>query len=535
MTPAALDTGARTDLVRVLLVEDSVDHQMLTKRALARAGMDVIVSGSAEEALEVLGSSDEDVHLVLIDHGLPRMSGMDLLERVVAMPDGPGAIMVTAAAASEMVVQSMRNGAVDFVSKESGYLDLLPAVVERAYRQYDLRRRTGELQRLALLVHRSTDLEETVGEVVAGISKLLRTQAAVLLLEEPEDPPRWRVAARSGEPAALTDDEAQAMASQEAGGGDIVEEPGRLAVHLPVELDEQTGTLVVARSADRPWLAEERELARTFAAYVSSALRHVRRAALEGGLIEELQQTIRARRDFVASVSHELRTPLTSIGGYAETIVRRADRLDEETKMDLVERIGRNAADLERMIDQLIDVAKLERGTRFTPSLERLPLHDTIATSLRDLQPIIGDAEVFLDAGAQLEVVADRELLHRVIANLLTNAVKYTRGPARIDITTEAQDAYVEVVVRDHGIGIDPADAALVFQPFWRAGYAVAQAVRGAGIGLALVREYVAVMSGEVGVRLPADGTGSAFWFTLPTEPVTEASPPSPEVQITVD
>ncbi len=503
--------ASRTDAIRVLLVEDSIDHQMLVRRSLERAGYEVVVASSGEAALEAL-AGDVEFHLALIDQGLPRMSGTELLAHVVAMPGGPGAVMVTASADAKLVVKSLRAGAVDFVSKQAGYLDVLPAVVERAHRQWDLRQRTRELQRVALLVHGASGLEETVGEVVDGICRLLRAPNAVLMLHD-DEAGSWRPGARTGDEAELTTHVARDLAQRRT--EDVEQREGLLVVRLPAELDEQAGALVVQRDAAQPFVAEEEELAKTFAAFASLALRQARRAELEGGLIEELQQTIRARRDFVASVSHELRTPLTSIGGYAETIQRHRDQLEPAAILDLVDRIGRHAGDLERLIDQLIDVAKIERGARFVPTMAALSLDGAIADAVEAVEQVLVGREVSTDVPA-VEINGDPDFLNRIMANLLTNAVKYSEPGTPIWIEARADASRVEIVVRDVGIGIDPNETVLAFQPFWRAGHAVGQAVRGMGIGLSLVREYVTAMSGEVGCRPGPEGVGSEFWFHLP-------------------
>ncbi len=507
--------ATRTDIVRVLLVEDSVDQQMLARRALEQAGYEVEVAGTGEAAIARLADEGRpEVHLVLLDQGLPMMSGMQALEQIVLMDPAPGAIMVTASAVSDLVVQAMRLGAIDFVGKEPGYHRLLPAVVQRAHRQWDLANRTRELQRLALLVHRSTDLDRTVAEVVTGVGRLCRAPQAVLLLQE-DDGSGWRPVAHHGP----TDARAISLGQQLlASPEESLDEGGRLAVRLPVEIDEQSGALVVSRSSDRPFAAEERQLVATFAAYASSALRQVRRAELEGGLIAELQQTIRARRDFVASVSHELRTPLTSIGGYAETLLVHRGRLDEDTHFDLLQRIHGHADDLQRLIDQLIDVAKVERGARFVPRPAEVHIPAVVDEVVLQLENVLDGRDVVVDSPTTL-AWADADFVGRVLANLLTNAVKYSAPGTPIEVRGRVEETYVELLVRDHGIGIDPGETVLAFQPFWRAGYAVNQAVRGTGIGLSLVQEYVTAMHGQVGCRPSPDGDGSEFWFTLPLAP----------------
>jgi signal transduction histidine kinase len=493
------ENGAVTTLgARVLVVEDSPDHRLLMERALSRAGYTVVSAETGEEAMSRL----LDVDVVLVDQRLPRMSGMDLLEEIARIEHGPAAVVVTGAGSQELVVGAMRRGAVDYVVKDSDYLGELPAVVERAYRQHDLSRRNRELQRFALLVLEPTARADTLHEIVTSARRLLRATGVCLALR-PEK--RWDVAATAGE---IEPEEVRADLDR----GNAPK--GHLVVALPSGPDDPAGALVATRDGDLTFSAEERELAAAFAAFAASALRQVRRLELERGLIDQLQRSIQARQDFVASVSHELRTPLTAIGGYSETLLGRRGELPAELEHDLLARIRSNASELGRLIKQLLDVAGLERGRGPAPSLSRLDLPSAVQACLDDMQFHLHDREVTCDV-PPLAVLADPELFGRTLVNLVSNAAKYSPAGSPIRVSAAAADGMVRLAVEDHGIGLDRSDAVRVFEPFWRAGYAVAEAVRGTGIGLALVREYVRSMGGEVGVD-STPGQGSTFWFTLP-------------------
>jgi signal transduction histidine kinase len=126
-------------------------------------------------------------------------------------------------------------------------------------------------------------------------------------------------------------------------------------------------------------------------------------------------------------------------------------------------------------------------------------------------------------------VTGDASLLRRTLGNLLSNAVKYSDVGTAIEVRARAAGDHARVEVVDRGIGLPPWEASRVFDPFFRARSSVANAVRGSGIGLALVREYVRSMGGEVFVD-SEPGAGSVFGFTLPLAPATAsglAPPPS--------
>lgn len=507
---AATDTTPATSggAIRVLVVEDSPDHQLLMRRTLEREGMHVVVASDADEAQLAL----DGVELVLLDYRLPGDTGLELLDRIRAREHPPSVIMVTGAGSTDVAVEAMRAGAIDYLSKDRGYLDTLPEVVRRAWRHHDLTQRASELQRLALLVSSARERDQLFHEIVEGARRLLRARSCALLLE------------RNGEllPATVLGDEPDDLAGllrldpARLGDDDVptVEvEAGRLLVPLPREGGVPLGVLAVWADGGVHG-PEDLQLARAFASFVGIALRNLHQREIEEELVSELQQTVDARRDFIASVSHELRTPLTCILGFVDTLDHAWGRMEADARLDMLRRIGRNAGDLKVLVDELIDLAALDRGRSFKVELEEVRLDELVQQSVDDAAEILGGRDVEVDAVAT-EVVADANLVRRVLSNLLTNAVKFSQEGAAIHVRISQEDGSARVDVEDHGIGLAPREAARVFDPFFRANPSVANAVRGSGIGLALVKEYVRTMGGGVGVR-SEPGEGSTFWFTLP-------------------
>ena len=501
--------------VHVLVVEDSPDHRMLIVRALRGAGYEVSTAGTGEQALETLHQRPADV--VLIDQKLPRMSGADLLAAVVDLPDPPAPVVVTGTGSQQLVVDALRLGAVDYVVKSADYLGELPAVVARAHHQHDLARRYRELQRFALLVHEPTAREDAVTEIVTAARRLLRARGVALARGGDDG---WEIAASSGEvdePGLLL----RWLDARERGRS--LPRTADLVVDLPVDAHEPPGALVIVPEPDAPFLEDEVQLAATFAAFAASALRQVRRLELERGLVDQLQQSVRARQDFIASVSHELRTPLTVIAGYAETLLHRSESIPLSLQQHLLERIIGNGGELRRLIDQLLDVAALERGHELTTEATRVDLKELVATVVDEvafhLEGRPGTREV-----PTTWVEVDPTLVRRTLVNLVSNACKYSDPETAVSIRLVPGDDEVRIEVVDQGIGVPAEDRARVFEPFWRGPTAVAEAIRGTGIGLALVREYVDAFGGRVGVD-PGEEAGSVFWFTVPAEPADLPEP----------
>lgn len=489
--------------ISVLLVEDNPDHVHLIERRLRDGGLDVRRASSGREALASLDGID----LVLLDYRLPDMSGLETLQEIRRV-DGPSVVMVTGMGSEEIAVEAMRAGAIDYVVKDATYIRMLPEVVERAWRLHDLTRRAKQLQRLALLVNAAQDRETIFAEIVNGARELLGAVMCGLMISEDDELVMVAKGGDTVEPSSALASGAQKVF--EAGKTDIDGEV--LLVPLSKAGDEPLGVLAIV-SDGRTFIEEELDLAETFASFAGLALRNLRRRELEQRLIGELQQTLELRRDFVNSISHELRTPLACISGFATTVLTHWGRLDEETIHSSVEKIQHHGADLTNLVEELLDFSFLEQG-RLVPEMTVMELRPQIESSVADLEPLVGGRPIEVDVD-EMKVSADPNLLHRVLSNLISNAIKASSPDEPIYIRGKEVDGVARVVVEDKGTGLSETDAALVFDPFWRSRHAVKAAQRGSGIGLTLVKEYVRTMGGEVGVESRL-GKGSKFHFTLP-------------------
>jgi signal transduction histidine kinase len=263
------------------------------------------------------------------------------------------------------------------------------------------------------------------------------------------------------------------------------------------------------------FVAEELRLAHSLAAYAGIALSNVRRLDLERTLVGELQEMLDMRRELMASVSHELRTPITCVAGFADTLLTHWDVLPDEERRLFVEKVARHAGELGNLVDRLLDFSQLEGGWA-TTGIATLDLGDEVRATLAELAPLLEDRPIEIEL-EPTEVLADSVLLRRTLTNLLSNAMKYSERGTPIAVRVAADDdlgARMEVV--DHGVGLSKEEAARVFDPFWRAGHGHGVSMRGAGIGLALVKEYVRVMGGQVEVE-SEPGRGSTFVVRLPS------------------
>ena len=223
-----------------------------------------------------------------------------------------------------------------------------------------------------------------------------------------------------------------------------------------------------------------------------------------------LEEQERMRRDFIANAAHELRTPLTNLQGYLEGLrdgVITADRATYESLHEEAERLVR----LSRSLDAL---AEGDAAT-VPPELQPVDLAAAVRTAVELAAPAIERAglRVTVEAPPELPARANPDHLAQVLANLLSNAIRYTPHGGTVSLTAERRPADLLVTVVNTGDPIPPEDLERVFERFYRVEKSRDRARGGAGIGLAIVKQLVEAGGGRVGAE-SGDGR-TRFWFSV--------------------
>ncbi|HSO74177.1 MAG TPA: response regulator [Blastocatellia bacterium] len=242
--------------------------------------------------------------------------------------------------------------------------------------------------------------------------------------------------------------------------------------------------------------------------------------AREKAAREEAQAASRAKDSFLAIVSHELRAPLNAILGWAAIL--RSPKADEATRAHAAETIERSAMVQSKLIEDLLDSARVARG-QLRLEVQPVDLTAVIEAAVDVMHPAAEarEIEVHRTFAAKTEVISgDPDRLQQIVSNLLSNAIKFTPGGGRVDIRLERADPHVRISVADTGKGISSEHLPYVFERFHQADGSTTRRHSGLGLGLSLVRNLVELHGGTVHAESPGEGYGATFTVDLPLRAV---------------
>jgi len=233
--------------------------------------------------------------------------------------------------------------------------------------------------------------------------------------------------------------------------------------------------------------------------------------------IARMSKLEQMRTEFLGNVSHELRTPIFSIQGFLETLLDGAID-DPAVNREFLERAHRQAARLNALLNDLIDISRIESGD-MKMSFRFFPMGELLEQAVEELQEQAQKKQIQLRCkvmSPMKDVYGDRERLKQVLINLVDNAVKYTAEGGKVECRARVQGVHCLVEVEDNGPGIAEEHQGRIFERFYRVDHDRSREAGGTGLGLAIVKHIIEAHGSKVTVR-SALGTGSTFAFRLKT------------------
>jgi len=273
------------------------------------------------------------------------------------------------------------------------------------------------------------------------------------------------------------------------------------------------------RQLDQGQLSSMRAVADLLAAALGNAQLYLR----EQETVRRLRDLDRLKLSFLSTVSHELRTAVAAIEGFGSLLVEHWPTLSDEQRREFIDRIARNASSLKRLVDDLLDFARLERhAISVAPRL--VSLSELVVETVEQLASLLEQHTIALDIQPDVRAFTDPDAVERILGNFLSNAAKYSPPGTTITVTVEPAGGRALLAVADQGPGIPADERTRVFTRFYRSETEATHRTRGAGIGLAIVKEFADRLNASVAVD-SAEGGGSRFVVLFPTEPSAVIEP----------
>ncbi len=526
-------------MARILVVEDSPDIRVLIRLLLEAGGHEVSSAPDGRAGVEAARLERPD--LILMDLSLPVLSGWEATRELKEDPATASipVLAVTAHAMHGDRERALAAGCDGFIAKPIDEDTFEPLV--RSY----LRRPVAEgppavapasplqppppsaMEPGRILV---VDDQEEVAELIKH--DLESEGHEVLVARTPQEIATVSSGDRQFDLAIV-----DVMLGADSGYDLTADLVSRSGEYLPVllvtagEIDREKG---FAAGADdfiaKPLDAEELVARARSLLRVGRAIRSQGRAARERSeAYEKLAELDRLKSDFLSTVSHELRTPLNTIILLTHLIEREGrSPADEERRLHDIRVIRESAETLLRMINNILDLAKLEAGQRDLHP-QKTPLQPMLEETADLLEPQARAKELALEMEIAADLpetaILDREKVSRVLINLLSNAVKYTQK-GRVVLRASPWQGSIAFEVEDTGDGVPAHLVPTVFEPFRQIRTGDGDAPRGSGLGLTISKQLVELMGGDL-IFDSREGEGTKVSFTLPQleEPVGEAPP----------
>ncbi len=292
----------------------------------------------------------------------------------------------------------------------------------------------------------------------------------------------------------------------------------RSEVAIPlIVADEVIGVMDVQSEQVGRFTSEDVRVKTTLADQIAVAVQNARAFQEQQRTAERLREVDRLKSQFLANMSHELRTPLNSIIGYAEVLLDGIDGDLSDEAIEDVEAIHGGGKHLLTIINDILDLAKIEAGQMF--------MDRQIADVTRVIDEVVTSTSILAkNKGLSLEIQVDENLpaayadpirIKQIVINLVNNAIKFTeKGGVTVHVGA-ASDEEIFIRVHDTGIGMSPEDMKGLFQQFHQVDGSATRRAGGTGLGLVITRHLVHMHEGEIYVE-SEKGVGSTFWFTLP-------------------
>ncbi len=484
---------------RVLVVDDEKVVRDGCLRVLSGKGYEVATAENGKQALELLAENSTD--LILLDLKMPVMSGEEVLEITRTDYRDIPVIIITGHGTVDTAVECMKKGAYDFITKPF-QIDEFLLTVSRAAEKRKLEQKAKQfeeenIRNLYDLNLEKSRLKAIINRMANGV--MVTNRNLEIVLHNPAFMRLLEIPKEIENPAPITDvmDDASLIETLKQ----IQDE--KISESESVSQEISTGKNVL-RAISAPALGPEKNIVGTV-------------TVLED--ITAFKQLDQMKSDFVNMVAHELRSPLVSIRQINSVLLEGLAGPLKDKQQDFVDRGKKKIDALLDLINDLLDVAKIEAG-QYVQRRVPTDIGKIIEETVLLMGPRAEEQRIALTHSCRdlKPVQADPKNMEDIFNNLVSNAINYSPEGGRVTITAQGLGEYMEIKVQDTGVGIPPEEIPKIFDKFYRVKSPKTRQVIGTGLGLAIVKGIVEAHQGTVDVESTVD-KGTTFRILLPVIP----------------
>ncbi len=498
--------------IKILIVDDDPDDTFVTARYIKQGFQDTALAIEQAASFTEIESHLESTQfdLFLIDYHLGEITGLEVMRKIRQQGIKKPLILLTGQGDETVAVAAMKEGASDYLQKDA----LSPTILRNSIR-YSMELYQTEVRRhkTEKALKRSEEKYRTIINTTAEGYCLLNPDLKMVDLNTS----LCRMLKYSREeilstPPATLIEEGKRIAFKGALNSILSSNQKVFETVLTTKYGEPVYAILNAstirnRKGKLLWLV-------VFVTDVSP-LKEAEETLKKAN--DDLKKVNLMKSEFVSYASHELRTPLTSIKNAISILVKEKAGPCNDTQAHFLKIAARNIDRLSELINDVLDLSKLEAGKLEFRSSE-LRLTDVVQNISTLFQAQASERKIQFKSDAMQNlppVYADADRVEQVLCNLLSNALKFTPEGGRVCISSEKADDWVTISISDTGPGLSEEDQARVFDRFYQGSNGLGQTMKGTGLGLSISKELVELQGGKISVESRSGG-GCRFFFTLP-------------------
>ena len=503
---------------KILVIDDEKPIQSLLKKYFSREGFEIETEDNGFNGIERLKRESFDA--VICDIKLPDLDGVGVLSEIRKINADVEVIMATGLGSFEVALKSIHAGAFDFISKPFN-LDEMLLTVKKAIKSYESKKM------IQLLNDGLKDAYIELEKARDSLEMNVRQRTKELVLSEK----KYRSIINDAFDPIITLNDRMEITSWNKGAEYALgyRETDVLGKSLGFLIEEGHSDLkeeFIKNGFIRNYISRwKKSSGETIYVNITASL-------IEGGEISVIVRDItrekmidQMKTDFVSNVSHELRTPLTSIKGAVELILGGTEGSVSSEQNELLTIVRNNTLRLIKMINDLLDLSKIEAG-KIEMDMKRGSLLVPLGETVKEMQILAEKKKITLSlesASVLPDVLFDRDRIKQVLINLASNALKFTPESGSVTVSAKEDGKEIIVSVTDSGMGISKENFEKLFGRFQQVDSSSTRAQGGTGLGLTICKYVAAVHLGKIWVE-SEPGLGAKFIFVIPSNLVKDDS-----------